>query len=64
MYNLYNIWAGLKSQLYLDDASCFTIRGAPTLVLITQLKIRIETAENKNWQNGRFSATDFLQTSK
>ncbi len=53
MYNLYNIWAGLKSQLYLDDASCFTIRGAPTLVLITQLKIRIETAEKQElteWQ--------------
>ncbi len=53
MYNLYNIWAGLKSQLYLDDPSCFTIRGAPTLVLITQLKIRIETAEKQElteWQ--------------
>lgn len=53
MYNLYNIWAGLKSQLYLDDASCFTIRGAPTLVLITQLKIHIETAEKQElaeWQ--------------
>ncbi len=53
MYNLYYIWAGLKSQLYLDDASWFTIRGAPTLVLITQLKIRIETAEKQElteWQ--------------
>ncbi len=31
--------------LYLDDSSCFTIRGASTLVLNSQLKIRIETAE-------------------
>ncbi|XP_016320670.1 galectin-9-like isoform X2 [Sinocyclocheilus anshuiensis] len=54
---MYNIWAGLKSQLYLGySASCFHIRGAPALVLNTQLKICI--FDCRKTRIGRMAASE------